>query len=58
MAETVTQISRTEIPDYLRKFQEEILEPMEEEELERWGTCVVYSFSFQEGSAVSKDIFY
>ena len=25
MAETVTQISRTEIPDYLRKFQEEIL---------------------------------
>ena len=26
MADTVTQISRTEIPDYLRKFQEEILE--------------------------------
>jgi len=26
MADTVTQISRTEIPDYLRKYQEEILE--------------------------------
>ena len=25
MSETVTQISRTEIPDYLRKYQEEIL---------------------------------